>query len=31
VGLYAVSTMPVRSIPVVGEPTVLGMTVETAQ
>jgi transglutaminase-like putative cysteine protease len=31
VGLDAVSTMPVRSIPVVGEPTVLGMTVETAQ
>lgn len=31
VGLDAVSTMPVRSIPVVGEPTVLGMTVEAAQ
>lgn len=31
VGLDAVSTMPVRSIPVVGEPQVLGMTVEAAQ
>lgn len=31
VGLDAVSTMPVRSIPVVGEPTMLGMTVEAAQ
>ncbi|MGV3491012.1 MAG: transglutaminase family protein [Devosia sp.] len=31
VGLDAVSTMAVRSIPVVGEPVVLGMTVEAAQ
>jgi transglutaminase-like putative cysteine protease len=31
VGLDAVSTMPVRSIPVVGEPVVLDMSVEAAQ
>jgi len=31
VGLDAVATMPVRSIPVVGEPQVLAMTVEAAQ
>ncbi len=31
VGLDAVSTMAVRSIPVAGEPRVLGMTVEAAQ
>lgn len=31
VGLDAVSTMPVRSIPVAGEPQVLAMSVETAQ
>jgi transglutaminase-like putative cysteine protease len=31
VGLDAVSTMPVRSIPVVGEPQVLAMSVEAAQ
>ncbi|MDC9823535.1 transglutaminase family protein [Devosia sp. ZB163] len=31
VGLDAVTTMPVRSIPVVGEPQVLSMSVEAAQ
>ncbi len=31
VGLDAVSTMPVRSIPAVGEPTILAMSIEAAQ